>query len=102
MARSDSVGDCSRISDDHLTDSAADVTYNTASFPSLLKTLTSLLRPDDGPRPPLLLAYKQRDLAERDLWKMLESEGIELRHVDTISGAEEEGEVEIWLGKAKL
>lgn len=77
---------------------AADVTYNTASFPSLVKTLCALIRPEGGARPPFLLAYKQRDEAERDLWKMLAEEGIELELVDKIPGAEEEGAVEIWVG----
>ena len=77
------------------------MTYNTASFPPLLSTLTSLLKPKDGARPTLLLAYKQRDAAERDLWGQLEAEGIKLEQVDTIQGSEEEGVVEIWLGRAQ-
>lgn len=80
--------------------SAADVTYNTSSFPSLVRTLRDLLKPLTGQRPPFLLAYKQRDEAERDLWDMLKAEDIQLHLVDTIVGAEEEGGVEIWVGKA--
>jgi len=53
-----------------------------------------------GQRPPLLLAYKQRDEAERELWVMLQKEGITLERVDEISGAESEGFVEIWEGIA--
>ena len=80
--------------------SAADVTYNTASFRSLVETLSSLLNP---PRPTfpdrmLLLAYKQRDPAERDLWGMLDEKGITMRLVDEVRGSEEDGKVEIWVG----
>jgi hypothetical protein len=57
--------------------------------------------PPAGERPPLLLAYKQRDEAERELWGMLDSEGIDLKKVDEVKGAEEEGYVEIWIGTAK-
>jgi hypothetical protein len=79
----------------------ADVTYNTSSFPALLRTLASLLAPsaaahdggeddgvadddaddDDDPGSPerderghdplVLLAYKERDPAERQLWDMM-------------------------------
>jgi hypothetical protein len=81
--------------------SAADVTYNTASFPALLGTLSALLDPPAlprGERPMLLLAYKQRDPGERELWSMLEEKGITLRQVDEVRGAEEDGKVEIWVG----
>jgi hypothetical protein len=47
-----------------------------------------------------LLAYKQRDLAERELWDLLKSEGIDLEKVDDIKGCSEEGWVEIWIGNA--
>jgi hypothetical protein len=57
--------------------------------------------PPTGERPPLLLAYKQRDEAERELWGMLKSEGIDLKKADEVKGAEEEGYVEIWIGTAK-
>ncbi|OCF39066.1 hypothetical protein I317_07136 [Kwoniella heveanensis CBS 569] len=97
---------------------AADVTYNTSAFPSLLSNLTSLLNPPldrqrqpqrpqtglndhrngNGTRPLLLLAYKQRDAAERDLWGMLREKGVGMVLVDKVKGAEEEGETEIWVG----
>ncbi|ORY29539.1 hypothetical protein BCR39DRAFT_467467 [Naematelia encephala] len=80
---------------------AADVTYNTASFPSLLSTLTALLLPQGDERPYFLLAYKQRDAAERELWGMLDDKGIKVDLVALVQGAEEEGEVEIWVGRAK-
>jgi len=84
-----------------LTGSAADVTYNTASFPSLLSTLTSLLKPENGKRPDFLLAYKQRDAAERDLWGLLDAKGIKLELIDTVQGCSAEGAVEIWMGHAR-
>jgi hypothetical protein len=56
--------------------------------------------PKSGKRPPLLLAYKQRDEAERELWDMLKAEGVEMELVDKIRGAEEDGLVEIWIGSA--
>lgn len=78
---------------------AADVTYNTASFPALVATLERLLKPEQsgGEKPLLLLAYKQRDAAERDLWTMLSERGIGTVLVDKVRGAEEEGQVEIWV-----
>lgn len=114
----------------------ADVTYNTSSFPALLRTIASLLalsnytepdvasdnagddddgddpgsrrererekakRGDDG-GPLVLLAYKERDPAERQLWDMMVREtGIVLVCVGRLAGA---GglPVEIWLGKRK-
>ncbi|TYJ59181.1 hypothetical protein B9479_000170 [Cryptococcus floricola] len=79
---------------------AADVTYNTDSFPALLSTLTCLLTPPkDEKHPLLILAYKQRDLAERDLWEMLKEKGIGMVLIDKVQGAEEGyGETEIWVG----
>jgi hypothetical protein len=78
------------------------VTYNTASFPALLRTLSALLDPPVLPPgrelPMFLLAYKQRDPGERELWSMLEGKGIKLRQIDEVRGAEEDGRVEIWVG----
>ena len=79
---------------------AADVTYNTSSFPALVGTLCNLMKPTSGERPPLLLAYKQREEAERDLWGLMSRQGIKLELVDKIAGAEEDGAVEIWVGQA--
>jgi hypothetical protein len=81
--------------------SAADVTYNTASFPALVSTLTSLLKPERGERPEFLLAYKQRDAAERDLWGLLDAQGIKLERIDTIQGSSADGAVELWLARAR-
>lgn len=105
--------------------SAADVTYNTASFPYLIKTLTSLLQPraprndpthpnsnpEPKPSPLLLLAYKERDSSERELWELAKENGIWMEMVDVITGHEaagrSEGEgdeepgagaTEIWIG----
>jgi hypothetical protein len=101
------------------------VTYNTSSFPALLSTLLSLLNPPSSTVPPdaqvdhaasdpeveppqtrtekdsplLLLAYKERDPAERDLWDMLRKGGVEMVLVDQVRGAEERGETEIWVGR---
>ena len=85
------------------------MTYNTSSFPSLLKTLIALLNPDHIPqttrndssrKPLLLLAYKERDPAERELWGMLAAKGVEMVLVDTVQGAEgDRGETEIWVGR---
>ena len=100
----------------------ADVTYNTSSFPALLRTLASLLAPsaahhrgvaddadssDDDPGAQerghgdslVLLAYKERDPAERQLWDMMTREtGVVLECVGKEVGA---GglPVEIWLGR---
>jgi len=112
----------------------ADVTYNTSSFPALLRTLAALLvlstrdshdsdvaEPDAHPDPddpgvlqghdheeerqhgePLvLLAYKERDPAERQLWDMMAREtGVVLECVGKQPGA---GgfPVEIWLGRKR-
>ena len=108
------------------------MTYNTSSFPALLRTLAALLAlsaksvakpelepgpgsgPDeddprapprdsdgDGREPLVVLAYKERDPAERQLWDMMAREtGVVLECVGKLVGA---GglPVEIWLGKRK-
>ena len=82
--------------------SMADVAYNTASFGSLVKTLSQLVRissgRSDGRMPLVLLGYKERDSAERELWPMLETIGITLAKVGEKAGA---GglPVEVWMGK---
>ncbi|KAG6850570.1 hypothetical protein H0H93_011769 [Arthromyces matolae] len=64
----------------------ADVTYNTASFPSLVRTLSKLVQL--GKRPPLvLLGYKERDVAERSLWNLIEEIGLSFRKVGQCVGA---------------
>jgi hypothetical protein len=114
----------------------ADVTYNTSSFPALLRTLAVLLAlsadnssthgsggvaeldpgldyDDPGARrdddedsdgtcgPFVVLAYKERDPAERQLWDMMAREtGVVLECVGKQAGA---GglPIEIWLGRKK-
>lgn len=75
----------------------ADVTYNTASFPSLVRTICNLVKQptdeafgaNDGEasagRPYILMAYKQREEAERKLWGMLEEKGVALILIDKIT-----------------
>lgn len=77
----------------------ADVTYNTASFPSLIRTVTTLAKPIKTHRMPLiLLGYKERDPAERSLWSMAADVGINFTQVSSRTGAGQEP-VEIWIGK---
>ncbi|KAI0280062.1 hypothetical protein BC826DRAFT_1077492, partial [Russula brevipes] len=99
----------------------ADVTYNTSSFPALLRTLASLFAlsalqrhdDDDGAPAPestgaredreplVVLAYKERDPAERQLWDMMaHGTGVVLECVGKQGGG---GglPVEIWLGRRR-
>lgn len=81
------------------------MTYNTASFPSLLRTLSSLvqLNSEYSRSPPVvILGYKERDPDERILWGMLESEvGIHLEKVGECDGWPESTPIEFWIGRAK-
>ncbi|KAH9928793.1 putative methyltransferase-domain-containing protein [Amylocystis lapponica] len=79
----------------------ADVTYNTASFSALVRTLSKLLGlPRTSTSPPLiLLGYKERDPAERTLWVMAREIGIAFEKVGERRGAGGET-VEIWIGQA--
>jgi hypothetical protein len=75
----------------------ADVTYNTAAFPALVRTLCALLR-GPGRRPMALLGFKERDPDERTLWPMLaDAAGLTLKKVGERSGAGG-APVEIWIG----
>ncbi|OBZ66853.1 hypothetical protein A0H81_13122 [Grifola frondosa] len=73
----------------------ADVTYNTDSFPSLIRTLSNVVHlhrdptlPNATPQLPLiLLGYKQRDPAERTLWDMAREYGITFDRVGDVCGA---------------
>jgi protein N-lysine methyltransferase METTL21D len=78
----------------------ADVTYNASSFPALVTTLRNLLAlKPRSPSPLILLAYKERDSSERELWPMLrERAGVTLQKIDGIPGSGGQ-EVEIWLGQ---
>ncbi|KAL5513207.1 hypothetical protein ACEPAH_3605 [Sanghuangporus vaninii] len=64
----------------------ADVTYNTASFPSLILTL-SRLSTRAGRTPSVLLAYKERDPDERRLWDMARSIGLHFDEIGRVPGA---------------
>lgn len=79
----------------------ADVTYNNASFPALVGTLSRLIvfSMSVAPaKPPLIiLGYKERDVAERALWEMAEKIGIHFEEVARIPGAEGTA-VEVWVG----
>lgn len=73
----------------------SDVTYNTSSFPSLVQTIAKLIRRENPPV--ILLGYKERDTAERDLWAMLRAMGLHLEKIGERRGAAEPA-VEIWFG----
>jgi len=74
----------------------ADVTYNTASFPALSRTLSRLSRM--GSRPPaILLGYKKRDETERSFWDLAAAAGIRFQNIGGRDGAGG-APVEIWLG----
>ncbi|KAG2121871.1 putative methyltransferase-domain-containing protein [Suillus clintonianus] len=83
----------------------ADVTYNTASFPALIGTLSWLIRfsMNIAPtKPPLIiLGYKERDVAERTLWEMAEKIGIRFEEVAQVPGAEGTP-VEVWVGTVSV
>ncbi|KAI9067953.1 hypothetical protein FKP32DRAFT_1643182 [Trametes sanguinea] len=77
----------------------ADVTYNTASFPSLVRTLASLVRLSPPSKPPvIILGYKERDADERTLWDMFKDAGVVFEQVGERKGAGGHT-VEIWIGR---
>lgn len=78
----------------------ADVTYNTSSFPSLIRTLQSLinLRSSLYLPPLILLGYKERDPEERTLWELAKGIGINFTRVGTRKGFGGRA-VEIWVGR---
>ncbi|KAJ3827245.1 putative methyltransferase-domain-containing protein [Lentinula raphanica] len=79
----------------------ADVTYNTASFPALIRTLSNLINLNPVDKPPLiLLAYKERDVTERSLWMMAEEINIHFENVGERLGAGG-APVEVWIGQVK-
>jgi len=81
----------------------ADVTYNTSSFPSLVRTLSTLLQLNAkrNVKPPLiLLGYKERDPAERTLWEMALRIGVVFQRFGGRSGSGGQ-EVEVWVGKVE-
>jgi protein N-lysine methyltransferase METTL21D len=74
----------------------ADVTYNTASFPSLVRTLEQLIRLGNNP-PMVLVGYKERDAAERTLWNLVAEIGLKFEKIGQRTGAGG-APVEIWVG----
>ncbi|KAJ7180629.1 putative methyltransferase-domain-containing protein [Mycena filopes] len=72
----------------------ADVTYNTTSFPSLVRTLKNLVELSPK-RPQVILGYKERDSGERALWGMAEAAGISFKLVGKVPG-NGGAPVEIW------
>lgn len=79
----------------------ADVTYNIVSFPALVNVINMLIKTSQNNSPSqksplLLLAYKERDPSERELWTMLHDIGVDLVLVQKIPGAGGEP-VEIWV-----
>ncbi len=76
----------------------ADVTYNTASFPALVRTLDALIRlSPPGRSPTIIMGYKERDPEERTLWDMAKTVGVTFERVGERTGAGREP-VEIWIG----
>ena len=74
----------------------SDVTYNTTSFPALLKTIKNLLRISPVAR--VIIAYKERHIAERAAWEMFETQArLSMYKVEEIPGLAG-APVEIWLG----
>ncbi|EJU01127.1 hypothetical protein DACRYDRAFT_53600, partial [Dacryopinax primogenitus] len=78
----------------------SDVTYNTASFSALLKTMRSLrqLSRDANVDTLAVLAYKERDIAERELWAMMEKEGFQFAKLEEITGHGGQP-VELWFAQ---
>jgi hypothetical protein len=83
----------------------ADVTYNTFSFPSLLRTISSLIAHTTArlkPPPLIILAYKERDPDERTLWDLFKDEvGVCLQQVGECIG-NGGAPVEFWVGVAAM
>ncbi|KAH8103850.1 putative methyltransferase-domain-containing protein [Cristinia sonorae] len=75
----------------------ADVTYNTASFPMLVRTLKDLVGLRETEPPLIIMGYKERDPAERTLWEMARGVGIDFRRIGERVGAGG-APIEIWLG----
>ena len=78
----------------------ADVTYNTESFPSLIRTLKTVMEvgePSSNNRPQfLLMGYKERHPDERTLWQMTHAIGLNLERVGQEVG-HGGAPVEIWV-----
>lgn len=82
----------------------ADVTYNTSSFPALIRTLSNLIKLNQTAliKPPLiLLGYKERDPEERTLWEMARGVGIIFERIGERRGTGG-NEVEVWIGQVEV
>ena len=82
----------------------ADVTYNTASFPSLVRTLSNLIQfniQKNIDPPVILLGYKERDSEERTLWEMTRGIGVVFERVGERAGSGGK-EVEVWVGTVEV
>lgn len=77
----------------------SDVTYNTASFPALLKTIKNLL--DVSKSAHVIIAYKERHPDERVAWDMFDSDAqLSLHKIEEISG-KAGAPVEVWVGSKR-
>jgi len=82
----------------------ADVTYNTASFPSLIRTLSNLIQLNAKKNvdpPAILMGYKERDAEERTLWEMARGVGVVFERIGERVGSGGK-EVEVWVGKVEV
>lgn len=84
----------------HVVNRMADVTYNTASFAALIRTLHNLLQLSEVNSPMVLIGYKERDAAERTLWDMIGDIGLSLEKVGERLGAGG-ASVEVWLARSE-
>ena len=81
----------------------ADVAYNTASFPSLSRTLASLIQLSikSSSKPPLIvMGYKERDPQERVLWELVHDIGVVFELLGKCDAGDAGGgePVEVWIG----
>jgi hypothetical protein len=72
----------------------ADVTYNTAVFPALVRTQKKLMEADSR-RPRVIMGYKERDTGERELWAMAKEAGIDFELIAEKPGSSGRA-VEVW------
>lgn len=89
----------------------ADVTYNTDMFSALLRTLHALVHlhtlstssdpVSKGQPPTIVLAYKERDQAERALFVLARGVGVNFELISMIPGAGG-NPIEIYIGTATM
>ena len=73
--------------------SAADVAYNTSSFPMLLSTLDTLFKVNSSAK--FILGYKYRDYGEAEFWELLKNINLNARLIESTMG-EQGSATEIW------